>query len=1096
MPDKPVKKVVVKTQARTYSAVRLSMVIMTATAMLSTGIIAGALLVAALPKSPTLTSGTSAVRTSANGAVGGEVLVRFKAGTNELARLRTIQAALQKPVDITTLQTVKQRVGLRTVTKTVEVVSKKAVTAKSLTPVVSADLKLANLGFDKRLARGAAGDVSAAADTLKRWYVLRVEPATANLTQVVSALAAQGAVEKAETNRFVQAAQVSRSATAGVIKLTDAQAFAYPASGDCNLDNVVDAKDLIVLVNYLFKSGPAPKSMLGCDANRDGKVNILDITAMVASYYASLTASLKDLTGDGAFTSDDLNFLSNYLFKNGPAPVPLTAADYNGDGSVDILDLTFAVDKLYRDGYGGLNYGRGDANADGVVDARDLDYLTAYLFTNGPAPSPLGLADMNLDGKVNILDLTILVNSLTRRSGVTGAALTKTTSTVTNLNGVPVQTITAIPYLLGDANGDGRVNTTDLSFFVAWKFQNGPAPSPLGRLDMNGDGSTDILDLTQLVRMLYNALAGRLALADLNSDGVVNAADMTVLSNYLFKNGVAPDATKADVNNDGLVNILDLTAMAEHVYRSQPVASCTDVRTVGGVTFLNGDLDGNGNVNILDLAFLVDVVYRARTAPAPTDRGDVNCDGLTNAVDVITLSDKLFPQPAGGPTLTGDANADGVIDTHDLDFLTAYLFTSGPAPSPLALADLNLDGKVNILDLTALVRLLQLNTVTKPLPDLNGDGTVTFLDAELVIDNVFTKGATVSITADINGDGKVDAADAIIFANTLADQQATTSVIVGDANADNLVDCRDAEFLSDMYFKSGPKASPATRGDVNGDGTANQADLLLLARRACPGIGAGDLATDVTVALIDTGVSNTSVDIQSALAVSKETAVNKKDDDGNGYVDDITGINVVNTAPVTVDCNGHGTALTRLLSTKAGIASWAQVVPIKALDCKGRGNALTLANALVYATIRGSDIAELPVSGMGTSTLLADIVKYAKASGMFVVAAAGNDAGSVSRVFPANVAGVFAVGATTATGTSQASYSNTGAPVSAPGNATGVPFQGTSVSATYVAGTAALVLTKTPTLTLTQLTAKLTPKPPVNAKNPKLLDAATAVGKN
>jgi agmatine/peptidylarginine deiminase len=61
-----------------------------------------------------------------------------------------------------------------------------------------------------------------------------------------------------------------------------------------------------------------------------------------------------DANGDGAIEIADVVYLINYLFIDGPAPVPCLAA--------------------------------GDANCDGVVNITDVVYLINYLFISGPPP--------------------------------------------------------------------------------------------------------------------------------------------------------------------------------------------------------------------------------------------------------------------------------------------------------------------------------------------------------------------------------------------------------------------------------------------------------------------------------------------------------------------------------------------------------------------------------------------------------------------------------------------------------------------------------------------------------------------------------------
>jgi hypothetical protein len=56
------------------------------------------------------------------------------------------------------------------------------------------------------------------------------------------------------------------------------------------------------------------------------------------------------------------------------------------DGIVDTVDLDYLIDYLLRNGWGLLPKWTGDVNADGEVDLTDAVYLVSYLFKNGSSP--------------------------------------------------------------------------------------------------------------------------------------------------------------------------------------------------------------------------------------------------------------------------------------------------------------------------------------------------------------------------------------------------------------------------------------------------------------------------------------------------------------------------------------------------------------------------------------------------------------------------------------------------------------------------------------------------------------------------------------
>jgi subtilisin family serine protease len=181
------------------------------------------------------------------------------------------------------------------------------------------------------------------------------------------------------------------------------------------------------------------------------------------------------------------------------------------------------------------------------------------------------------------------------------------------------------------------------------------------------------------------------------------------------------------------------------------------------------------------------------------------------------------------------------------------------------------------------------------------------------------------------------------------------------------------------------------------------------------------------------------------------------------------------TDPVQ-DQNGHGTQVASLI---AAIAPNTLLMPIKVLRDNGTGTNEAIIQGIDYATEHGARIIVLPLGGAPgqRSSPTAQAIRRARAKGVLVVAAAGND-GSSQEQEPASIEGVFSVGATDEAGR-RASFSNFGPWVKAA--APGVDIlvlspkekinkvSGTSLSCAVAAGIAALVWSVNPQLNLDSL---------------------------
>jgi len=258
-------------------------------------------------------------------------------------------------------------------------------------------------------------------------------------------------------------------------------------------------------------------------------------------------------------------------------------------------------------------------------------------------------------------------------------------------------------------------------------------------------------------------------------------------------------------------------------------------------------------------------------------------------------------------------------------------------------------------------------------------------------------------------------------------------------------------------------------------------------------------SSQTIVAVVDTGVDYTHEDLKDVMWVNAgEIANNGIDDDNNGYVDDVHGINTLNrdndgnATGNMKDTHGHGTHVSGTIGATqnngvgiAGIASNVKIMGIRTVPNSGDETDVDVIESYIYAAKNGAKIINCSFGkshnegGMAVSEAIEFI---GKEYGVLVIVAAGNSTQNIDRklTYPASFSNdnLLVVASTQKRG-GLSYFSNYGirnVDLAAPGSNiySTVPggyssMSGTSMASPTTTGVAAEVLTRYPNLTHLEL---------------------------
>lgn len=245
-------------------------------------------------------------------------------------------------------------------------------------------------------------------------------------------------------------------------------------------------------------------------------------------------------------------------------------------------------------------------------------------------------------------------------------------------------------------------------------------------------------------------------------------------------------------------------------------------------------------------------------------------------------------------------------------------------------------------------------------------------------------------------------------------------------------------------------------------------------------------AENVVLAVIDSGANLSHEDLAGNLWTNPdEIPGNGKDDDGNGIIDDIHGLDAANDTGEPLDASGHGSRVAGVIGAvgdngrgTVGVAWRTRMMICRYLADNGQGSISDVLQCFDYARSKGAKIINASFGSTNFSSLFQSALTACRTAGIIVVAGSGNGGlnNDQTPFYPASYAldNVVAVAATTRSD-ELASYSSYGAKsvdLAAPGSdilSTGngsegsyIWDSGTSYSTAIASGALALLWARFP----------------------------------
>ena len=554
-------------------------------------------------------------------------------------------------------------------------------------------------------------------------------------------------------------------------------------------------------VTYSDNNISSPYNLLAGDFNRDGKMD------MAVVYWVGADIFLG--AGDGTLLPQVRSSLS---YTPGSLAV---AADFDGDLNLDIATAGYYVSRFY------VSLGRGDGS---------LQYSSstpANAFQTDSTPVGLATADFNGDGRTDI--------------AVANGGSANLATVQVFLGGQFVGLIPAVRHT--DSFIAGRTASYQITVsnprFIATSGTvqvSDTLPAGMTATAMSGAGWT--CTLGTLICTRSDALTNNGAYPQITlTVSISGSLSPATLTNYVYVSYGGAGIWANDPTAVVSATAVSLAASPNPSSLGQTVTLTASVTGGGGGTvifFDNGVTIGSaavsGGVAVLTTNALAAGTRTLRaTYSGDTTHGPSSSALLYQTVSAAATSGEISgasPATGAGPSAIAqaDLNRDGKTDLVTVNttantisvllgngngtFAAKVDYPVGTAPKGIVIADFNNDGKPD---------LATVNSAGYNIGVLLGNGDGTFQPA---VNSVAGGTPNALIAGDFNGDGKLD----LVVSNS---NTYTTSLFLGNG---------DGTFQSGTAFYS-YSATAFAVGDFNGDG---KADLALLSYSPYILLGNGD----------------------------------------------------------------------------------------------------------------------------------------------------------------------------------------------------------------------------------------------------------------